>query len=244
MRRRYRAWRRSASVRCCSVRSSALWRWAAAWCSRWCRAGPKTWRTSCCCWSCWPYSSSTSWWETPWNATPTRWSSASSSPAACSLPGRATTGPRAKTAERSSTSTTRRGTRSSSHKSLLCCSTRKGNPELLWLTQTLTPVLKYHPHTIFCPTQQTECHPLLCTKRNKRNSWYIHPLCSHEPVKPDELSLSTFPIYCFSLTLCWSFFFFLFPCFFSFTVQVDLKMLFSFCSFSTVGGRHGWVSMF
>lgn len=58
--RRYRAWRRSASARCCSVRSSAPWRWAAAWCSPWCRADPRTWPTSCCCWWCWPCCSSTS----------------------------------------------------------------------------------------------------------------------------------------------------------------------------------------
>lgn len=210
MQRHYRAWRRLASVRCCSVRSSGLWRLAAAWCSRSCRAGRKTWRTSCCFWSCWPYCSSTSSWETPWNATPTRWSSASSSPAGCSSPGRATTGPRAKTAERSSTSTTRRGTRSSSHKSLLCCGTRNGIRSASVAHRNGHSSVKYHPHTIFVPPSWPSVTRSSAQDRKKINSWYIHPLCSHEPVKTDELRLSTFPIYCFSLTLCWSFFLFLY----------------------------------
>lgn len=176
MQRRYRAWRRLASARCCSVRSSGLWRWAAAWCSRSCRAGRKTWRTSCCCWSCWPYCSSTSSWETPWNATPTRWSSASSSPAGCSSPGRATTGPRAKTAERSSTSTTRRGTRSSSHKSLLCCGTRNGIRSASVAHRNGHSSVKYHPHTIFVPPSWPS---VTCSSAQdkKKTTPYIYTLC-------------------------------------------------------------------
>lgn len=165
--RRYRAWRRLASARCCSVRSSALWRWAAAWCSPSCRAGRKTWRTSCCCWSCWPYCSSTSSWETPWNATPTRWSSASSSPAGCSSPGRATTGPRAKTAERSSTSTTRRGTRWSSRKS-----TRKGTRSASVDCRNDHSSVKYHPCPLFVPSSWPSATR---SSAQEKNDW--HTLC-------------------------------------------------------------------
>lgn len=196
MQRRYRAWRRLASARCCCARSSGLWRWAAAWCSPSCRAGRKTWRTSCCCWSCWPYCSSTSSWETPWNATPTPWCSASSSPAGCSSPGRATTGPRAKTAERSSTSMTRRGTRSSSHKS-----TTNGGRSTSVDCRNGHSSVKYRPHPLFVQSSWPSA-----TRSSAQEKLLIHPSCSHEPVKSDELSLSNVPLYYLCLPLCWSFF--------------------------------------
>lgn len=159
---------------------------------------------------------------------PMLWSLVFCSLAGCLLPGRAMSGRRERTAERSSTSTTRKRTRSSSPKSLSYCEREPQCASMdcsSWNFEGNQSLPLIIPATHFPrPIQTAECHPLLSTSLNVKL----------RPPDTDTLDINmdnhSCRVSCFLCSFWSNTVFksvFLFVKFFLLMCEVDLRMLFS-----------------